>query len=80
MFLGQVRCMSEHRTMVIKPSNFQWHKAKDYVHFYFLLGLIPVGTIIFIVNVFIGPATLQEIPEDYVPKEWEYHQVRYTQG
>ncbi|EFN82172.1 NADH dehydrogenase [ubiquinone] 1 beta subcomplex subunit 5, mitochondrial [Harpegnathos saltator] len=67
------RCMSEQRVMVIKPSRFQWHKTKDWFHFYFLLGLIPLGIGIFMVNVFIGPATLEEIPEDYVPKEWEYH-------
>ncbi|XP_014477200.1 PREDICTED: NADH dehydrogenase [ubiquinone] 1 beta subcomplex subunit 5, mitochondrial isoform X2 [Dinoponera quadriceps] len=67
------RCMSEHRVMVIKPSRFQWHKTKDYFHFYFLLGLIPVCTGIFLVNVFVGPATLEEIPEGYIPKEWEYH-------
>lgn len=70
----QIRCMSEERTLVIKPSSFQWHKMKDWFHFYFLLGAIPVGTTITLVNVFIGPATLQEIPEGYVPKEWEYLQ------
>lgn len=68
--------MSEHRTFIIKPSRFQWHKMKDYLHFYFLLGAIPVGIVITWVNVFIGPATLEEIPEGYVPKEWEYLQVR----
>lgn len=64
--------------MEIKPSRFQWHKTKDWFHFYFLLGAIPVGTTIFLVNVFIGPATLEQIPEGYVPKEWEYHQVRHS--
>lgn len=74
---GQVRCMSEVRVMHIQPSRFQWHKMKDYFHFYFLLGAIPVGIGITLANVFIGPATLEEIPEGYIPKEWEYHQVRY---
>lgn len=32
--------------------------------------------VITLVNIFIGPATLEEIPEDYVPKEWEYLQVK----
>lgn len=77
LLLGQIRCMSGPRTMPIKPSNFQWHKTKDWFHFYFLLGAIPVCTTIFLINVFIGPATLEEIPEGYIPKEWEYHQVRY---
>ncbi|XP_012542166.1 NADH dehydrogenase [ubiquinone] 1 beta subcomplex subunit 5, mitochondrial [Monomorium pharaonis] len=71
---GQIRCMSEDRTLNIQPSRFQWHKTKDYFHFYFLLGAIPVGIAITLVNVFIGPATLEEIPEGYVPKEWEYLQ------
>ncbi|XP_012220620.1 NADH dehydrogenase [ubiquinone] 1 beta subcomplex subunit 5, mitochondrial [Linepithema humile] len=71
---GQVRCMSGDRVMNIQPTRFQWHKTKDYFHFYFLLGVIPVGIGITLVNVFIGPATLEEIPEGYVPKEWEYHQ------
>jgi len=35
-----------------------------------------MGIVITLVNVFIGPATLEEIPEDYVPKEWEYLQVK----
>ncbi|XP_032671972.1 NADH dehydrogenase [ubiquinone] 1 beta subcomplex subunit 5, mitochondrial [Odontomachus brunneus] len=67
------RCMSEKRLMVIQPSRFQWHKTKDWFHFYFLLGFIPVISGIFLINVFIGPATLEPIPEGYVPKEWEYH-------
>ncbi|TGZ50274.1 NADH dehydrogenase [ubiquinone] 1 beta subcomplex subunit 5, mitochondrial [Temnothorax longispinosus] len=71
---GQTRCMSEERTFAIRPSRFQWHKTKDYFHFYFLLGAIPVGIAITLINVFIGPATLEEIPEGYVPKEWEYLQ------
>lgn len=66
--------MSEERTFVIRPSRFQWHKTKDYFHLYFLLGAIPVGIGITLVNVFVGPATLEEIPEGYVPKEWEYLQ------
>lgn len=69
--------MSEDRTFSIKPSRFQWHKTKDYIHLYFLLGAIPVGITITLINVFIGPATLEEIPEGYVPKEWEYLQVKY---
>lgn len=77
LFLELARCMSEQRLLIIQPSRFQWHKAKDWFHFYFLVGIIPVVTTVFFVNVFIGPATLTEIPEDYVPKEWEYHQVRH---
>lgn len=38
-----------------------------------MLGAIPVAAVIFYANVFIGPATLTEIPEGYHPKHWEYH-------
>lgn len=68
----------EDRVMHIQPSRYQWHLVKNWIHFYFLLGAIPIGIAITLVNVFIGPATLQEIPEGYVPKEWEYYQVRYS--
>lgn len=67
--------MSEHRTLQITPSRFQWNKFKDLFHFYLFLGAIPAGCIIFYANVFVGPATLSEIPEDYVPKHWEYYRV-----
>lgn len=63
------------RIMVITPSRFQWHKFKDEFHFYTMLGAIPLGLIIIYANVFIGPAELAEIPEDYEPKNWEYYKV-----
>jgi len=62
--------------MFITPSRFQWNKTKDMVHFYVMLGVIPVGLLVFYTNVFIGPATLSPIPENYSPKHWEYHRVR----
>jgi len=71
--------MSEERTMVIVPGRYQWNKFKDFVHFYTLLGAIPIGIGVTLVNVFIGPATLEEIPDGYIPKEWEYHEVRCRQ-
>ncbi|CAN7987542.1 unnamed protein product [Ixodes pacificus] len=69
--LCAVRKMSEH--MRIRPSNFAWNLFKDHLHFYFLLGVIPIGTFIFLVNVFIGPPQLADIPEGYEPKYWEYY-------
>ncbi|XP_059612997.1 NADH dehydrogenase [ubiquinone] 1 beta subcomplex subunit 5, mitochondrial [Phlebotomus argentipes] len=60
------------REFFITASRFQWHKFKDYLHFYTMLGLIPILGIIFYSNVFIGPATLAEIPEGYEPKYYEY--------
>jgi len=72
------RCMSGGhgpRLMPLTPSRWQWHKFKDTAHYYFMVGLIPVGLIVFYANVFIGPAKLAEIPEDYEPKHWEYYRV-----
>lgn len=48
------------------------------VHFYLMIGLIPVGAIIFYTNVFIGPAQLTPIPQGYEPKHWEYHRHPIT--
>ncbi|XP_026473818.1 NADH dehydrogenase [ubiquinone] 1 beta subcomplex subunit 5, mitochondrial-like [Ctenocephalides felis] len=76
-----------HKTMTITASRWQWHKFKDLLHYYTLLGLIPVLSLVFCVNVFVGPATLTEIPEGYEPKHWEYHRhpisrflARYVYG
>lgn len=73
----QIRQMSGHgpRTMVIQPTRFQWNKFKDNLHFYTLVAALPIGSLIFLINVFIGPATLQPIPEGYEPKHWEYYRV-----
>lgn len=68
--------MSEERIMIVRPSNYQWHKMKDWLHFYVMLGIIPITIGLTLVNVFIGPATLEEIPEGYTPKPWEYYEVR----
>ncbi|XP_053610564.1 NADH dehydrogenase [ubiquinone] 1 beta subcomplex subunit 5, mitochondrial [Plodia interpunctella] len=66
------------RTFAMQPSRFQYQKFKDMLHFYTLVGLIPVGLIIFYCNVFIGPATLEKIPDGYNPKHWEYHRHPIT--
>lgn len=69
--------MSDHgpRLMPMQPTRFQWHKFKDLFHYYIMVGAIPLTALIFYTNVFIGPATLTEIPEGYEPKHWEYHRV-----
>jgi NADH dehydrogenase (ubiquinone) 1 beta subcomplex subunit 5 len=69
--------MSGHgpKLMDVQPSRFQWHKFKDMLHFYVMLGAIPITGLLFYLNVFVGPAQLTETPEDYVPKHWEYHRV-----
>jgi NADH dehydrogenase (ubiquinone) 1 beta subcomplex subunit 5 len=61
--------------MPITPSRWQWHKFKDMVHYYIMVGLIPVSAAVVYANVFVGPAQLAEIPEGYVPKHWEYYRV-----
>ncbi|CAK9817559.1 NADH dehydrogenase [ubiquinone] 1 beta subcomplex subunit 5, mitochondrial [Anthophora quadrimaculata] len=70
---GIVRSMSSHHVMDVTPSRWQWHKTKDWMHFYFFVGAIPAFIIIFCANVFVGPATLEPIPEGYTPKPWEYY-------
>ncbi|XP_049875826.1 NADH dehydrogenase [ubiquinone] 1 beta subcomplex subunit 5, mitochondrial [Pectinophora gossypiella] len=67
-----------HRTMALQPSRWQWHKFKDMLHYYVMVGLIPVTAIVFYANVFIGPAQLAPIPEGYNPKHWEYHRHPIT--
>ena len=65
----------DHKVMEIRASRFQWQKFKDLFHFYTLIGLIPVGLVVFYVNIFIGPAKLRETPENYIPEQWEYYRV-----
>ncbi|XP_078035756.1 NADH dehydrogenase (ubiquinone) SGDH subunit [Augochlora pura] len=69
---ASVRCMS-HNSMIIRATDWQYHKVKDWFHFYFFVGLIPILCVVTYANVFIGPATLSPIPEGYVPKNWEYY-------
>jgi len=64
---------NEHRTFDIHASRWSWNKFKDELHFYLLLGIIPLGTLILYCNIFIGPATLADIPPGYEPQVWEYH-------
>lgn len=72
--LQVARQMSGHgKHFIVEPSRFQWHKFKDILHYYLLVGLIPGFAVVFYCNVFIGPATLSEIPEGYRPKHWEYY-------
>lgn len=65
----------DHHHMIVQPSRFQWNKFKDLLHYYVFLGLIPITAVVMYCNIFIGPAQLEEIPEGYEPKHWEYHKV-----
>uniref|UniRef100_A0A224Z514 NADH dehydrogenase [ubiquinone] 1 beta subcomplex subunit 5, mitochondrial n=1 Tax=Rhipicephalus zambeziensis TaxID=60191 RepID=A0A224Z514_9ACAR len=69
--LCPVRKSSDH--MVITPSRFAWNLFKDHLHFYVLLGAIPLTIIITYINIVIGPPRLAEIPEGYEPEYWEYY-------
>jgi len=60
--------------MVIKPTNFEWNQYKDDLHFYVVLGLLPIAIVVTTVNIFVGKAELIEIPDGYEPKHWEYYQ------
>lgn len=70
--------MSDHRVFPMEPSRWSWTKFKDYFHFYVMLGVIPCSLFVTGMNLFIGPATLSEIPEGYTPKYWEYYKVSCT--
>ncbi|XP_055376881.1 NADH dehydrogenase [ubiquinone] 1 beta subcomplex subunit 5, mitochondrial [Condylostylus longicornis] len=72
--VNQTRNMSGgHHHFAIQPSRFQFKKFKDLLHYFVMLGVIPITAIVMYTNIFIGPAELREIPEGYVPKHWEYH-------
>lgn len=64
-----------HNTFRVRESDWQFKKVKDLVHYYLMVGLIPITGIILYTNIFIGPAKLAPIPEGYVPKHWEYYSV-----
>ena len=50
----QLKQMSGHQTFAIQPSRFQWNKFKDSLHFYVMLGIIPITSIVMYANIFIG--------------------------
>ncbi|XP_037069413.1 NADH dehydrogenase [ubiquinone] 1 beta subcomplex subunit 5, mitochondrial-like [Pollicipes pollicipes] len=76
--LQHTRQMSDHRTMNITASRFQWNKFKDMLHLYVVGTAVPLLGGIFLLNVFVGPATLSELPEDRTPEEYEYHKSPIT--
>jgi len=60
--------------MIIRPSQWEYTQWKDEVHFYTMLALVPMAILVTTINVFIGRAELADVPEEYEPKHWEYHQ------
>lgn len=75
MFTVQIKGMSSERTMLVTPTKYMDKKFKDTLHMYFFIGAVPLGILIFFVNIFIGPAELTECPSDYEPRHWEYFPV-----
>lgn len=66
--------------MNITPSRFQWNKFKDMVHLYVVGVGAPLLLGVFLVNIYVGPGTLTEMPdpEEKVPEEWEYYKSPIT--
>lgn len=75
-----VQRMGAHKhVMEITPSRFEWTRFKNELHFYVMLGAVPLSLLTLFVNLFIGKAELTDIPEGYEPKEWEYSSSPITQ-
>ncbi|XP_038061591.1 NADH dehydrogenase [ubiquinone] 1 beta subcomplex subunit 5, mitochondrial-like isoform X2 [Patiria miniata] len=66
------------RKFFVTPTRYSDRRFLKAMRYYILLTGIPCVVGITFVNVFIGPAQLAEIPEGYVPKEYEYHQHPIT--
>ena len=63
---------SHGRTMFIRPGKFFTKKYFDILHYHIFLAALPFAAFIGYQNLFVGPATLTETPEDYEPRHWEY--------
>ena len=42
---------------------WNWDLFKDYIHFYIMIGAIPIGALIVGSNIMVGSAVLKPIPE-----------------
>lgn len=59
--------------MDIRHSTYQWTEFKNDMHFFTLLGVIPIAIVVFCANVFGGKYELADIPEGYEPELHEYY-------
>ncbi|XP_073531063.1 NADH dehydrogenase [ubiquinone] 1 beta subcomplex subunit 5, mitochondrial isoform X2 [Phyllobates terribilis] len=66
------------KLFVVTPSTYYDKRFLKLWKFYTLLTAIPAGIAIALINIFVGPGELVEIPEDYVPEPWEYYQHPIT--
>ncbi|XP_023338049.1 NADH dehydrogenase [ubiquinone] 1 beta subcomplex subunit 5, mitochondrial-like [Eurytemora carolleeae] len=73
-----VRFGGGHAIAQNRPSRWNYEIFKDNMHFYFMLGAVPIAVVVTVANVLQGPAVLKPIPEGYVPKEYEYHKHPLT--
>ncbi|XP_014672577.1 PREDICTED: NADH dehydrogenase [ubiquinone] 1 beta subcomplex subunit 5, mitochondrial-like [Priapulus caudatus] len=73
-----IRSMSGKPVFNVKASTWTWQQFKNDLHFFVGLGVIPLGLLILYANIFVGPAQLTEIPEDYEPYHWEYFKSPIT--
>ncbi|XP_069103476.1 NADH dehydrogenase [ubiquinone] 1 beta subcomplex subunit 5, mitochondrial-like [Argopecten irradians] len=64
--------------MKLKPGMYMDRLWRDGVHFFILLGTIPVLTVITLANLVLPQGELTDLPEDRVPQTWEYHQHPIT--
>jgi NADH dehydrogenase (ubiquinone) 1 beta subcomplex subunit 5 len=62
---------SGHNAMEITPSNIDMKFTTNWMHFYIIIGAVPVAVITTIINIKANPE-LSEIPEGYEPRHWEY--------
>jgi len=60
------------RKMVVKVSEYTKRRYFDELHYQICLCSLPFLIVIFYANVFVGSATLTEIPDGYEPEHWEY--------
>jgi len=67
------------KTLEFVPTNFEWRKFKDHLHFYVMLGVLPIVAIISAANLLVGPGELIDVPDDYEPKHWEYYKSPVSQ-
>uniref|UniRef100_A0AAJ7THQ2 NADH dehydrogenase [ubiquinone] 1 beta subcomplex subunit 5, mitochondrial n=1 Tax=Petromyzon marinus TaxID=7757 RepID=A0AAJ7THQ2_PETMA len=77
---GHVRYSSgsSKRLFFIEPTKYFDNRFLNLTIFYLALTGVPAAIIITYINVFVGEAKLAEIPEGYIPENYEYHKHPIT--
>uniref|UniRef100_S4R9X9 NADH dehydrogenase [ubiquinone] 1 beta subcomplex subunit 5, mitochondrial n=1 Tax=Petromyzon marinus TaxID=7757 RepID=S4R9X9_PETMA len=75
---GHVRYSSgsSKRLFFIEPTKYFDNRFLNLTIFYLALTGVPAAIIITYINVFVGEAKLAEIPEGYIPENYEYHKCK----